>query len=374
MNKRLEYIDIAKAFGMLFIIIAHAYIPGLRQIGYVFMVPIFFFLNGYVFNLKEEKIDFGYCKKFFIKRLKSLWLIYVIYNVIYILLHNVFLDIGFYSNDEKFLELANEFGKTAVWSKKIFNYYGLNETLIAILKCMFFISKEQLLNPAWFIPALFTADLAYVFINYISNKISKENIKKICRCVLVLCVFILGYCTHFPAYTSTGLVGVLLIYLGNLAKKYETIIKYNLKIAIICGLIVVALAPITHVGMMSNTYTDPFSFIGGSLCGTYVILYISKKIESFKDKNLLKKFLVFFGKNTFIVLALHLTAFKLVTILEILLTKSDWIYLACYPVYIVNLKYSVLYVLVGTFIPLILKYIFLKLNSVIKSKIDKSTN
>lgn len=117
--------------------------------------------------------------------------------------------------------------------------------------------------------------------------------------------------------------------------------------------------------MMNNYYTNPFTFIISSLSGIYFILFISKKIDSMlSDKNLFKKFLCFLGKSTFIVLSIHLLCFKIITLLEIFIYKTDWFYLACYPVFKVNGIWSLLYTLIGLFIPLALKNLYHKLKNI----------
>lgn len=364
MNNRINYIDYAKAFGMFFIVVAHAYTPVLRNIGYMFMVPIFFILNGYVFNLKKQNIDFKYYKNFVLKKIKTLWLPFFIYSVLFILLHNVFLYFGIYTSNNQFLKLAQEHNQSVMWGNFITNFYTLKDMLLLIIKSATFKVIEQFSRPLWFIAALFTADIIYVTIIYISNKLKNTMYKNIFILVAVLLIFALGYLTHFPRFISSGLVGVLLVYIGNKIKKYDEKIPYNIYLSILCCIIVIIMSRFTHVGMMGNTYTNPITFLISSLCGTYAILYISRKIDfNLSDKNLFKRFLSFFGKNTFAILGLHLICFKIITLLQIIIYKDDWIYLACYPVYLINGVWTILYILVGISIPLILKFIQIKLKN-----------
>ncbi len=53
-NSRLDWIDVAKGYGMLFVIWAHLPNEGLNTWIYSFHMPLFFFLSGYVFSMKYE--------------------------------------------------------------------------------------------------------------------------------------------------------------------------------------------------------------------------------------------------------------------------------------------------------------------------------
>lgn len=70
-NKRIEWIDMAKGYGMIAVIISHICLGPLNLWLYTFHMPLFFFLSGYVFS---NKVDFGVFVK---KKAKSILLPYV---------------------------------------------------------------------------------------------------------------------------------------------------------------------------------------------------------------------------------------------------------------------------------------------------------
>ena len=53
-KKRIDWIDMAKGYGMIAVIIAHICSGPLHAWIYTFHMPLFFFLSGYVFNNKEK--------------------------------------------------------------------------------------------------------------------------------------------------------------------------------------------------------------------------------------------------------------------------------------------------------------------------------
>ena len=62
-NKRIPWLDIAKGYGTLLVIFSHLGGGDIRTWIYTFHMPLFFFLSGYVFNEKNNFVDF--CKKKF---------------------------------------------------------------------------------------------------------------------------------------------------------------------------------------------------------------------------------------------------------------------------------------------------------------------
>ena len=54
---RVKYIDAAKFFGILFIVIGHVLRNGFfRQVIYAFNVPLFFFFAGITFDLQNKEL------------------------------------------------------------------------------------------------------------------------------------------------------------------------------------------------------------------------------------------------------------------------------------------------------------------------------
>ena len=70
MNKRVEWIDIAKGYGILCVIIGHLPLPFFRALRgeiYTFHMPLFFFLSGCVFSV--NKYNF---KEFLKRKIKTI--------------------------------------------------------------------------------------------------------------------------------------------------------------------------------------------------------------------------------------------------------------------------------------------------------------
>ena len=91
-----NYITIAKAFGIILMVIGHSGSPSwLGRFLYMFHMPLFFLCSGYFFKeITEQKA----LNAFFLKRIKGLYIPYLKWSILFLLLHNIFCRIKNTSN------------------------------------------------------------------------------------------------------------------------------------------------------------------------------------------------------------------------------------------------------------------------------------
>ena len=81
---RIDWIDTAKGYGMLCVIIGHLGTPGISAFVYTFHMPLFFFLSGFLFHHQKKIVPF------ILRKTKSLVIPYfclaipVIFNELFI--------------------------------------------------------------------------------------------------------------------------------------------------------------------------------------------------------------------------------------------------------------------------------------------------
>lgn len=63
---RMQWLDTAKAFGILLVYIGHCNIPGWNGYIYLFHMPFFFIISGFLWN-KEKNISLSF-KEYFKKK------------------------------------------------------------------------------------------------------------------------------------------------------------------------------------------------------------------------------------------------------------------------------------------------------------------
>ena len=96
-KKRDIRIDIMKGIAIILMVYGHSGAP-LKNFIYLFHMAVFFMISGYLFDEKKV-ISHGDTAKYIVKKIKSLWLIYFVWNTAFILLNNFFLKINFYTNN-----------------------------------------------------------------------------------------------------------------------------------------------------------------------------------------------------------------------------------------------------------------------------------
>lgn len=93
--KRDKSVDVLKALCLIFMVLGHCGFP-CTQFIYLFHMALFFMASGYLFN-KNKVITTEGLKKFFCRKIKTLWLPYVFWNTAFLAMQNVFLKIHLYT-------------------------------------------------------------------------------------------------------------------------------------------------------------------------------------------------------------------------------------------------------------------------------------
>lgn len=120
---------------------------------YMFHMAFFFMTSGYFFN-KEKSITQPW--EFIIKKIKGLYIPFVIWGITFTFLHNIFLDL-------KLLTPENHF-------------YGLRETLWkAFTTNTRFIPTEEMMGHYWFFSCLFYVSIFSLLLFFVSNKLFKRR-------------------------------------------------------------------------------------------------------------------------------------------------------------------------------------------------------
>jgi fucose 4-O-acetylase-like acetyltransferase len=138
MASRIDWIDRAKGYGIVLILLGHIPTPYITEYAYIFHVPLFFFISGYLFNNKSP------FKTFLLKKVKGLLIPYF------------FLGIPCLIVDGLIGENVGAFANASTFSKYL---------------CHFFIQRRMF--SLWFLTALFVVELIY----YGLSKIRKNEWK-----------------------------------------------------------------------------------------------------------------------------------------------------------------------------------------------------
>lgn len=252
-----ETIDIAKAVGIILVVLGHTNFE-FKNVIYQFHMPLFFFLSGMVWNKNKSITPCEYIKK----KLKSLYLPFVKYEMIFLALHNFFTFIGFYNN-----------------------YYSLKDTAFQVAKIVTLGGGEQLAGPLWFL--ISSLEIVYMFplFNFAFEKVKNKNAKLILMLGFSIIIFYIGCYSDFPRMLSRSFIGFLFFCCGYCYKHEGRKIKMDATSAIVSVAVVLVCAAFNEVDISKLLITHKCMLIISGLSGIYVVLYISTCLVNLKERN-----------------------------------------------------------------------------------------
>lgn len=341
--KHNNYITIAKAFGIIFMVIGHSGCPQwLFRFIYLFHMPLFFFCSGIFFREMQTISAVGNNLK---KRIKGLYVPFVKWSVSFLLIHNLLYYLGIYNSSYGY-----EGGTTI---------YTLPDMVGKLCEILFTMNGyEELLGGFWFIRSLF---VAYLLIGLVSILLRRSfKYKYVSICALFLCATILIR-RLVPDITfwreiSMGCFGAVFYMLGYLLMPLARLWQ-NKYATFFCCLILLFFFYYFNTGIsMGCGYNKVMPFTLSAISGTLLIVYLSKEIEV--RFSLIKNVFYYIGNHTLEILALHFLSFRLVSYLICSLYNIDFVHVAEHPV-IKNTSVLpgcmwLIYSLLGVVVPLLL--------------------
>lgn len=324
-------LSIAKALCIILMVIGHSGCPTyLHDWIYLFHMPCFFLISGYLLNDRNiENLGYGVKKRF-----KSLWYPYVKWTILFLLLHNVFYYWGFYPN-----------------------MYSMKEIVINAGKTLFFYGSEQLLWPYWFLSASLIASIIGLLYLKVCIRICKLTYISVMGGVM--CGLIAAFIDYIPIkIPMLGSVQWLAASFFLIGYYFKRIYILNIPSYVVVLLSIILLfTPILFVVDINANGMNCLMFFCTGIIGSIVIL----KISEYLSKTNLSRRLDYIGSNTLYVLTFHFLAFKIVSYLKIVHYNLDWNKLWAIPIIEEsNQYYWVLYSFVGLIMPLMIQQLIQK--------------
>jgi fucose 4-O-acetylase-like acetyltransferase len=344
-KNRINYIDVARGIGIILVVLTHAGIDKLNIIDY-FQMPLFIFLSGYTFNVSNS------FKIILKKKIKRLYIPFVVASFTFLIFHNLLYKIHFYSS-----------------------FYTLNNYLIKSLKILSFDMAEKLLAPAWFLFTLFFITILFKIIYDLFDKIlCKNNFLNANNNLIFIFYLILAIVGIFLTnkeitfvYSNCYAINVILTsaiffyigwYLKNTNINLKKVNKYLPMLVLILSFIIIVIAKLKFrytADFRVNYFSNYYLFLPTALAGIYVIIVISKFIQ--KYGNLFKKVLTYLGQNTIIIFLLHLTSFKIIGLIQVYYFNYPISKLPDFKNVYTGGIWGYLYLLVGLIVPILCQII-----------------
>lgn len=276
-KKRLGWIDAAKGFAMLAVILGHTYLYGnpLHALIYSFNVPLFFILSGYTFRVKPIKDVLSSSAKQLLLPYLALCLFIIV--------------VGVSRSEDKLHTLSGNL--LAV----IFASGGVIEQ-----------GNIPMLGLSWFLMALF---VARVILNMILQPFEKRNTNPVAVCLVLIVLAIAAVFEYkylpLPFAFDQAMVALLFMYIGYAAKKYDLVKKINVWIFAIITIGWLGILACKTFFSMGNMFYNPSFFAG--LPMTILASFSIIKICEFFDGKIkrINEFFEFCGRNSLMLLVLH---------------------------------------------------------------------
>lgn len=247
-ENRSQWIDILKGIGILLIVIGHIINGPIRDFLYLFHVPIFFFLSGYLFN---GVVDI---KLYVLKKIKRLLIPYFVFLF--------------------------TFTAILIFKELLLNRPENTFTLIQSA----FLGGAYLtgwLSVFWFITSLFFTQIIYAFL----CKYDKKIIYSLMFFSLFLAYFTSVYVPDFFNVWSFNTVfyALPIYFLGHVSAsfKFDYLFKISLTL-VLCLLPIYLLHPnYFYIDIKAIKYGVPIIALLLSLALVVITFYVSKKIQYF---------------------------------------------------------------------------------------------
>ena len=302
-KERIEWIDIAKGVGIIYVMFSHIQLIFFGKNILSFFIPLFFILSGYTFSLRNN-INF---KSFIKKIFKSLIIPYISMTIILYLIYLCKIIVNLQLNIKTvILPILG-----SIYSR----YYIYDIHAVSSNVRLLFINNEAL----WFLPCLFISEVILYFIINQNNKKSKYLI-------LILCILI-GYL--FDAYCKilmpwsidSSFIYVIFLWIGYRLKEINLISRNLSRNKIILLFAFIGINTIfIRLNSEPNTsireYGNYIYFYISALSGVGLQIIICQCMEKVK---LINKVFSYIGKNSLIILGFHLTFYSLISYLASIL-------------------------------------------------------
>ncbi|MDY6190310.1 MAG: acyltransferase family protein [Treponema sp.] len=352
-------IDIMKGICIVLVVLGHTYNTYTTNFIYLFHVGVFFILSGYCFNqnytnsLKDLWILFK-------KRVQSLWIPYVFYNLFFLLLQNIWIKIGLLTSDDNYFSYAPFLADG--YSIPI----TLKDAIKAIIKSFFFMGTRPFAGALWFLGGLFYVTFIYAILQFIMRKLRIEKFHIIVSLLLLIGGWLLvklGLNEKISLLKQIAIICIseILFCIGTYIKEEIRLPNFRISIYYACVVlffvILYVLSSFGTISIGNVNIVNPLFYLISILSGGGLLLCFIKVLISL-NINLLINILSYIGKKTIPILALHFLSFKIITFIQWKIYGGEKILLALFPVWKNSLIWSLAYLISGIIFPLLICFLF----------------
>lgn len=330
-------LDIVKGICIILMVVGHSGSPKwLHDCIYMFHMPCFFIVSGYLFKGKYVNDTKGFLKR----KMITLWKPFVIWSLVYILLHNLFGTIHFYEDT-----------------------YTLKDQLIYGFRSLILRESEMLLGGFWFISCLFCASVVSIlFYKYIG--ISSKQLLGGILFFLLLTLALKDYNINIWHINSLTCLSVVYFMTGT-ALKTISITSYKMRrLVVISAILFLGCFTFYWPGempMLTVNQVIPYYLVSSLV--SWALILICTQVNYFSPMVWLAKV----GGRSMDILIFHFLAFKLGSLLLIVYYGHPITFLSQFPIISSNNDWHwLVYTIIGIGVSLLIGevIILIKINCV----------
>lgn len=356
---------ILKAIAIILVVIAHSAAPAyLSNFAYMVGVPAFFVLSGYFFKL--DNLD--NTSDFVIRRTKTLYLPFIKWGVFFLILHNLFFEVGFlsesYGNAQGGVTHPYNWTQAAqhLWSM-VFNMSGYDPFMAGAF---------------WFFRALFLANIAFTILFKATRQLGKFKTSTLQVVSVIVLAFLLALWQASMGLHITGvaqggyreLMGIVLLGIGFLLRRADetpdSSIWHNPIIMLAASSVVLMILtfvyPISMAAKPGSVLSVPILTVAGTAAFIW-LRGLSEFILQLPEKY--TQWLQITGENSLYIFVFHLLAFKVASMIKVGVYQLDWAMVGGHPVVQHELGdgFWLLYIFVGVVLPILPVWIWKKITN-----------
>ena len=292
-KQRLEWLDIAKGLGIIYVVYGHSYGPNNRYV-FLFHLPLFMILSGFVYN---EKDSFPVYLK---KKLLNIYIPFAGWNILI--------------QGMRLLPLIATDSFRALARRR---FTLLLETLLCVNK------DGVYLGATWYLGALFLICIVYKLVDMI---VPRVRFRQYIILAVFICIGMFGYLNTLPLLQSRTLILSMFFAAGRFLKaEFPAVYEpSNLLAAVLMGALFMAGAQFCNANMSGNIYRNFGLWILVALIASFATIWFSRWLSCRRSRFSLpfRKFLALCGNRSVDIMIWHLVFFYPVILLQLALEGS----------------------------------------------------
>lgn len=367
-------LNIIKGILIILMVYGHTFGVG-RDFVYLFHIPVFFMVSGYCWNNKHALdrtsfLDYSY------NRAIRLMLPYYVCNVTFILLHNIFIEVGVYTDNPEILEIQD-----LPIEQFVAGHLSLKSMIPYVYHALCNEGGGQLTGATWFLYTLFCVCISHCFAEYLISKCHNRKVKEI------IWIGILGILISISWVASEGkldsfaynrhlkLPAAYLLYLIGVKLRrlsvFNTWKQHHIFYCASAGIVLCLLSKIGTIELSMYRIINPAFLILTSISGWVLLnslgdLFVGKTAGAV---------LSYIGKNTLPILMLHMISFKIVSYIIVQIKGIPFYLVALYTIIFDTSEWEkILYTIVGCSVPIALSLGFKRLIRLLTRSTNKVQN